>query len=125
MGGGSYEDLEVWKTAMDLVVECYWATREFPKAETYGLVSQMRRSSVSIASNIAEGQGRQSGRELMKHLSIATGSLAELETQIAISARLRYIDSDRERALTEKARSVGMMLDGLARSLREREAAAR
>ncbi len=76
----SYRDLETWQKAMDLVQEIYLETKSFPKEETYGLSGQMRRAAVSIPSNIAEGQGRDSTKEFLHHLSIAYGSLCELET---------------------------------------------
>jgi four helix bundle protein len=85
---GTYRDLKVWQTAMDLVGAVYRLTREFPKEETYGLTIQLRRAAVSIASNIAEGKGRSSDKELLHFLSNAKGSLFEVETQIMIADRL-------------------------------------
>ena len=82
-----YQDLEVWKRAMNLVVESYSATRAFPPDERYGLKAQIRRSAVSIPSNIAEGRGRQGLGGFMYHLSVANGSLMELETQFLIATR--------------------------------------
>ncbi len=87
----SYRDLEVWQKSMDLVVVCYQITKEFPKNEIYGLSSQLQRAAVSIPSNIAEGRHRQHSKEFLQHLSIAYGSLAELETHIQIAERLHYI----------------------------------
>jgi four helix bundle protein len=88
----SYRDLEVWQKAMAMVVECYKITKQFPKDEIYGLTFQLRRAAVSIPANIAEGRERQHTREFVQHLSIAYGSLAELETHLQIAQRLNYID---------------------------------
>ena len=87
----SFRDLSVWQAAMDLVAEVYRLTASFPKHETYGLASQIQRAAVSIPSNIAEGHAREHLKEYLHHLSIAQGSLAELETQLEIAARLHYI----------------------------------
>jgi len=76
----SYRDLIVWQKAMDLVVQCYNLTKNFPNSELYGLTSQLRRAAVSIPSNIAEGHGRSSTKAYVNHLMIAHGSLMELET---------------------------------------------
>ena len=84
---GCYEDLRVWRLAMDLVLETYRCTASFPKQEAYGLTSQMRRAAVSIPSNIAEGKGRYSRKELLQFLFHARGSLLELRTQITIASR--------------------------------------
>jgi len=81
----SYRDLQVWQKSMDLVTECYRATQQFPKTEIYGLTSQLQRAAVSVPANIAEGQGRQHTKEFIQHLSIAYGSLAELETHLQIA----------------------------------------
>ncbi|HKC66104.1 MAG TPA: four helix bundle protein, partial [Pyrinomonadaceae bacterium] len=86
----NYSELIVWQKAMDLVEGIYAATKQFPKEEIYGLTSQIRRAAVSIPSNIAEGQGRKSINEFLHHLSIAYGSLREVETQILIAERLLY-----------------------------------
>jgi len=86
----SYKDLVVWQKAMDLVVAVYNLTEEFPKSEIYGLTSQMRRSAISIPSNIAEGRRRGSRRDYRQFLIIAYGSGAELETQVEIAKRLSF-----------------------------------
>jgi len=86
----SYEDLIVWQRAMDLVVAAYEITEEYPKAELYGLTSQIRRSAVSIPSNIAEGRRRGSRKDFRQFLIIAFGSGAELETQMKIAKRLSW-----------------------------------
>src|SRR5260370_41920494 len=87
-----YSELIVWQKAMDLTEEVYTETQHFPKEEIYGLTSQLRRAAVSVPSNIAEGQGRKSTSEFLHYLSIAYGSLMEVETQILIAARLAYIE---------------------------------
>lgn len=88
---GGHRDLVAWQKAMELVLEVYRITGSFPKHELYGLVSQLRRAAVSIASNIAEGYGRNSPKELHQFLGMSRGSLAEVETQIEIATRLGYI----------------------------------
>lgn len=85
-----HKDLDVWKKAMDLVEEIYQVTKEFPGHEKYGLTTQIRRAVVSIPSNIAEGSGRKGDKELLQFLSVALGSLAEVETQLLIAVRLGY-----------------------------------
>src|SRR5215470_4196259 len=87
-----YSELIAWQKAMDLVQAIYKATERFPKEEIYGLTSQIRRASVSVPSNIAEGQGRKSTNEFLHHLSIAYGSLMEVETQVLIAERLNYTE---------------------------------
>ena len=101
----NYRELIVWQKAMDLVELVYQATKAFPKEELYGLTNQVRRAAVSIPSNIAEGQVRQSTAEFKNFLSIAQGSRAEVETQIMIAQRLHYISqqqTDRILALSEE-----------------------
>src|SRR5262245_20630638 len=90
MGINSYRDLRVWQAAMDLAEAVYLSTASFPTREVYGLTSQMRRAAVSIPSTIAEGHTRESSKEYLYHLSLAQGSLAELQTQMELSARLGY-----------------------------------
>jgi four helix bundle protein len=87
----NYTELVAWQKAMDLVQDVYLATKAFPKEEKYGLTTQMQRAAVSIPSNIAEGQGRSGRGEFRHHLSIAHGSLRELETQLVIALRLGYL----------------------------------
>jgi four helix bundle protein len=90
----SFRDLEVWQLGLDLVQTIYRCTADFPTSELYGLTAQMRRAAVSIPSNIAEGQARTSSKEFLHFLSFAVGSLAELETQLELSIRLRYLETD-------------------------------
>ena len=116
----SYRDLEVWQKAMALVVECYRITKEFPRSETFGLASQLQRAASSIPANIAEGRERQYTKEFLQHLSIAYGSLAELETHLEISWRLNYIDENLLNGLLAKTAEIGRMLNGLRKSLQTR-----
>ncbi|MCK5527454.1 MAG: four helix bundle protein, partial [Candidatus Latescibacteria bacterium] len=113
-------DLLVWQEAMDLVVTCYQVTKTFPKSEMYGLVSQLQRAAVSIPSNISEGRARQHSKEFLQSLSIACGSLAEVETHIQIAERLHYMDSDNVKQLLDKTAEIGRMLHGLRRSIEKR-----
>lgn len=86
-----YRDLRVWTLGMDLVEIIYRVTQNFPKSEIYGLASQMRRAAVSVPSSIAEGHAREHTKEFLQHISMAQGSLAELQTQVEIARRLVYI----------------------------------
>ena len=87
----NYKDLIVWQKAMDLAAEIHRLTRSFPREELYGLTSQIRRAAVSVPSNIAEGQARQSTAEFRNFLSISQGSLAEVETQLLLAQRFQYL----------------------------------
>ena len=109
----SYKDLKVWNKAMDLTTMVYDALKTFPPKEEYGLSSQMRRSSVSIPSNIAEGYGRNSTLDYCRFLQIALGSAYELETQVELARRLDYVDNDTANKLTTQLTEVGRMLNSL------------
>jgi len=113
----SYGELIAWQKAMDLVQSVYEVVRAFPKEEIYGLTSQLKRAVVSIPSNIAEGQGRKSTREFLHHLSIAYGSLMEVETQILIAVRLGYLNQIVAEQITERTAEVGRLINGLSNSL--------
>jgi four helix bundle protein len=113
----NYRDLETWQKAIDLVEEVYEETKDFPKEEIYGLRNQIRRAAVSIPSNIAEGQGRESTKDFLRHLSIAYGSLCETETQLVIACRLGYINANASEKLMKRAGEVGRLINGLMRSL--------
>ncbi len=121
----SYQDLKVWQLGMDLVIESYKLTREFPAAERFGLVSQIRRSAVSIPSNIAEGQGRHHLGDYLRFLSIANGSLKELETLVLIAARLAYVSATNVGSTLQTADQVGRMLNILQQRLRPSKSTAR
>jgi four helix bundle protein len=116
----SYRDLDVWKQSMDLVEECYRLSDRFPRSEEFGLRAQMRRSAVSIPSNIAEGNGRSTTGDYLRHVSIAHGSLMELETQVLIAGRLRYLEAADVEAVLKRTDELGRMLTSLGRRLRER-----
>lgn len=111
----SHKDLKVWQESTDLVVDIYNLTKFFPKNEQFGLTSQMRRCSISIPSNIAEGAGRKGGKEFSRFLYISLGSLAELETQLEISVRLDYIPENV--GINEKIVYIRRMLSKLIKSL--------
>ena len=120
MGIQSYRDLVVWQKAMELVVECYRIARCFPDAEKFGLTSQMQRAAVSNPANIAEGRERGHLKKFIRHLGIACGSQAELETQIEIASRLGYCDAKTQSALLQQIAEVGRRLTALRSSLRRR-----
>ena len=113
-----FRELRVWQQAMDLVQRIYLLTQLFPREEIYGLTSQIRRAVVSVPSNIAEGHTRDHVKEYLHHLSISQGSLAELETQIEIARRLKYISSGQLQETLEDVNSLGKQLYALRNSLR-------
>ncbi len=102
---------------MDLVEAVYAVSKHFPREETYGLTSQVRRAAVSVPSNIAEGQGRRSPKEFYNYLSIAHGSLREVETQILIAQRLGYLNSIQSDNVMDIAGETGRLINGLSNSL--------
>ena len=106
----SYKDLVVWQKAIDLTVAVYQLTKQFPKEELFGLVSQMRRASVSIASNIAEGEGRKSKKEFAHFLGISLGSKAELETQLLLCERVGLASSSAVSEIRDSLDEIGKML---------------
>jgi four helix bundle protein len=116
----NYRDLIAWQKAMDLVTVVYKLTGGFPKEELYGLAWQLRRAAVSIPSNIAEGQGRASTREFLNFLSIAHGSLRELETECLIAQRLNYTTEQTCSQVLALTAEVGRLLNGLRNSLSDR-----
>ncbi len=115
-----HRDLLVWRRAMDLVLAAYRLTKGFPTDERYSLVQQLRRAAVSVPSNIAEGHGRMHLGDYLRHLSIARGSVMELETQVLIAGRLGYVSKPEEDRILVLAAQVGRMLSGLLRALRKR-----
>ncbi|HEX8494490.1 MAG TPA: four helix bundle protein [Pyrinomonadaceae bacterium] len=113
----SYQELIVWQKAMNLVESIYQISGRFPKDEIYGLTSQLRRAVISVPSNIAEGQGRNSTKEFLHHLSIAYGSFMETETQLQISGRLGYLQDAETTRLLEQTAEVARLINGLSRAL--------
>ena len=113
----SYRDLLVWQKAKALAVEIYRATETFPRSELYGLQSQLRRAAVSVASNIAEGQGRLTPGEFQQSLGHSRGSLLELETQLAIAADLKYLSAAQLERLLQASYQVLGLLNRLLDSL--------
>ncbi len=111
-----HQELWVWQKAMDLVLAIYGVTKFFPRSELYSLTNQMQRAAVSIPSNIAEGHALKQTQAYLRHLAIASGSLAELETQLDIANRLGYLKPQRKPVI-EQAGEVGRMLTGLRKSL--------
>src|SRR5271170_1078987 len=109
----SYRDLVAWKKAMALVLAVYRCTQAFPRIETYGLTSQLRRAVVSVPSNIAEGQARLSTGEFRQFLGNARGSLVEVETQILVARDLGYLEQNQSDSLLTAAAEVGRILNGL------------
>ncbi len=118
MASQSYRDLTVWQKSIALCVQVYEACGAFPKSELYGLSDQMRRAAVSIPSNIAEGQGRQHPKEFLHFLSVANGSLAELDTQRIIAENLHFVSTEKSAHLDERITEVRKMLYALAASLK-------
>lgn len=117
----SYKDLHVWQGAMSLVEDVYRLSATFPSDENYALKAQIRRAAVSIPSNIAEGQARASTKEFLYHLSMAQGSLAEVETQIEISLRLNYLSSAAVTTVVSAIQILGKQIYALRNSLERRK----
>ena len=109
----THKDLEVWQKAIAFVTDIYTQTVSFPREEMYGLVSQLRRSAVSIPSNIAEGAARQSNKEYIQFLYVALGSLMELDTQLIIAKNINFISEETLIELQLKMEEIGKMLNGL------------
>jgi four helix bundle protein len=118
MSRQSYRDLIAWQKAMDLVEGVYRATYGWPKEDLYGLSNQVRRAAVSVPANVAEGQGRDSAKDFLRHVAIADGSLHEIETLLLVAQRLDYFDASTCETLLRQAAEVGRLLHGLKRALR-------
>ncbi|MDP2116767.1 MAG: four helix bundle protein [Brevundimonas sp.] len=118
-----YRDLHVWRKALDWAETVYKLTAGWPREERFGLVSQVRRSAISVASNIAEGAARRTTGEFVQFVGIAQGSLAEAETQLLLAQRLGYATDRDASALLAASAEISRMLAGLASSLRRRKAA--
>jgi len=116
-----HKKLDVWQAAMKAAKMVYQLTNTFPSEEKFGLVQQMRRAAISIPSNIAEGAGRQGKKEFGNFLSIAQGSLSELDTQMDLTILLGYLSEDKVKEVDGQLLRVDKMLTGLIRSLRKRD----
>ncbi len=117
MKSSDFRDLKVWQKAMELTVEVYSLVKLLPREETFALSDQMRRSVVSIPSNIAEGQGRESMKEFIRFIAVARGSLRELSTQVEICERVNYLDSSKTSNARNLIEEIDKMLNALANSL--------
>ena len=115
-----YRELEVWQLAMDLAQRCYQVTKAFPKEELFGMTSQIRRSAASIPANIAEGQGRQGTKEFLNFLSIARGSLMEVETHLELSHRVGLLPKPQLDELLKLTDRISRMLTGLRKALQKK-----
>jgi len=112
-----YRDLDVWNESMSLAADIYEMTRTFPREEMFGMTSQMRRASVSVAANIAEGYGRQQTKPFIQFLRISQGSLKEVETLLLLAERVGLVSGEAARIALERCQRIGKMLVGLVRKL--------
>jgi len=110
-----HKKLDAWRLSMDLVTAVYRVTEKFPKGEKYSLVDQIRRAAISIPSNIAEGAARQTKKEFIQYLHVARGSLSELDTQLEIAKRLRYLVTDDWQNLAIQMERIDKTISGLIR----------
>ena len=116
----SYRELDVWQVAMELAEQVHSATKDFPREETFGLKSQIRRAAYSVPSNIAEGFGRGHTKEFIQFLNTANGSLCETETQLTLAVKFEYISRDEALKIWELTQRIGMMLTKLKKALKKR-----
>ncbi|HKP48089.1 MAG TPA: four helix bundle protein [Pyrinomonadaceae bacterium] len=116
-----HQKLDLWRRAIEFVVSVYNATDRFPNDERFGLVSQIRRASVSIAANIAEGAARTSAKEFLQFLSIAQGSASEVDTELVIALRLGYVTNEEYDSFARVLDDIGRMITRLSQSLRRRQ----
>ena len=116
----AFRELIVWRKSMDFVTEVYKASKQFPKDENFGLIAQIRRSAVSIPSNISEGYGREGLNDYLRFLNIAMASLFELQTQLEIAFNLEYINKEKFDNLYELSREIERMLSSFIRSLKSK-----
>lgn len=117
---GNFRDLLIWQKAMSLVTKIYKSTQAFPKEEVFGLTSQIRRCSVSIPSNIAEGYGRNSNTEFLRFLNISLGSLFELQTQLEIARNIEYLDEETFNTIYNDTRELEIMLVSFSKKIKDR-----
>lgn len=113
----SYKDLKVWQRSIQFCKSLYKLTSDFPKEELYGLTAQIRRCAISIPSNIAEGHARNYTNDYIRFISIALGSVAELETQLILAIELNYAKKEQTKELLTELSEIGKMLNGLKKSL--------
>ena len=116
----NFRELKVWQKAIDFCVEIYQCTANFPSEEKFGLISQLRRSAVSIPSNIAEGSSRVSDKEFFHFLSISIGSAYESETQLIISNKLKYVEDIKFGELSNKITEIQRMLNAFAETVKQK-----
>src|SRR5690606_1369731 len=117
---GNFRDLLIWQKAIALVTKLYKSTQAFPKEEVFGLTSQIRRCSVSIPSNIAEGYGRNSNTEFLRFLNISLGSLFELQTQLEIACNIEYLDKETFNTIYNDTREREIMLVSFSKKIKDR-----
>ena len=115
-----YKDLTVWQKSMDLGIEIYNLSKKFPNDEMFGLVNQIRRAAISIASNIAEGQGRATPKEYLYFLSIARGSNAEVDTQLQFAIRLGYISAEEAKNAIELIKTTAKLINATMTSVKSK-----
>ena len=116
----TFRDLLIWQKSMTLVTEIYQLTNTFPKEEIYGLTSQIRRSAISIPSNISEGYGRDGNKDYLKFLNIGISSLFEMQTQLEIAYNLKYINEIQFNKINEESKEIERMLSSFIRRIKER-----
>ena len=121
MGVQNYRDLIVWQKSVDLGINIYRLTEQFPKREIFGIVGQIRRCAISLSSNIAEGFGRRSNKEFIRFLNITMGSIFELQTQLFISYRLNFINKEIFDILHSDSREIEILLKNLINKLKSIE----
>jgi four helix bundle protein len=117
----TYRELIVWQKYMDLVTSIYQVLKLFPNDENFGLTSQLRRSAISIPSNISEGYGRNSLNDYIRFLNISVGSLYEVQTQIEIAFNLKYIENEQFKSIYDSTREIERMMSSLIRKLNEKK----
>ena len=113
----NFKELKIWQKSIALTKDIYTITKNFPKEEMFGLTNQIRRCAVSVPSNIAEGCGRDTPKQLINFLNIAMGSLCELETQLLISKELHYIKQQNSKEILNNIDEIGKMINGLRKNL--------
>ncbi|GEL11393.1 four helix bundle protein [Flavobacterium glycines] len=116
----TFKDLLIWQKSMTLITQIYQSTNQFPKEEIFSLTSQIRRSAISIPSNIAEGFGRESKQDFLRYLNISIGSLFEFQTQLEIAKNINYLNENEFNNIFEDSREIERMLVSFIKKLKER-----